>query len=172
MQQNGNNGELLVAKITKANQMKLICGLFFVATTINAFAASSETTLSCQVVTELRNGTIVFNKKSEVITLNLMQTNELFVIGGNGEVANVFATNDSRAPGKSKFIDKTTSGKFEVDFASETFDEKTQKKIIDDAKFSLDRVSGSLFFSKTVKSINPKANYITSGTCDKANKKF
>jgi hypothetical protein len=138
----------------------------------NCFAALTETTLSCRVETELRNGTVAFNKKTEVITLEIMQNNEFFVIGGTGDIASVFATNDSRTSGKLNINDKSTASKFEVDFSSESFDEKNQKIHIDDFKFRLDRVSGTIYSSRTYKAMSPKANAITTGNCQKANKKF
>jgi hypothetical protein len=145
-------------------------GLFIVS--LNSFASFTETTLTCRVETELRNGTIPINKKTEVITLNLVQNNEQFMVSGDGEMASIIATNDSRFPGALNFNDRTSAGKYEVDYSKKLWDEKTQKNYIDEVKFRLDRVSGELFYSRTWKSINPKANIITLGTCQRANKKF
>jgi hypothetical protein len=145
-------------------------GLFIIS--LNSFASYTETTLSCRVETELRNGTITINKKAEFITLDLKQHNEWFMVSGDGEMASIIATNDSRFPGASNFDDRTSAGKYEVDYSKKLWDEKTQKNYIDEVKFRLDRVSGELFYSRTWKSVNPKANIITSGTCQRANKKF
>ena len=151
---------------------KILIGFSFLTYSIYSSAALTETTLSCRVETELRTGSVAFNKKSEVITLEIMQNNELFVIGGTGDIASVFATNDSRSSGKLNINDKSSAAKFEVDFSSESFDEKNQKIQIDDFKFRLDRVTGVLYSSRTYKAMNPRANSITTGTCQKANKKF
>lgn len=151
---------------------KVFIGIGFFTFFLNSFASFTETTLTCRVETELRNGTITINKKAEVITLDLKQHNEWFTVSGDGEMASIIATNDSRLPGALNFNDRTSAGKYEVDFSSKRFDEKTQKNYIDEVKFRLDRVSGELFYSRTWKSINPKANIITLGTCQRANKKF
>jgi hypothetical protein len=135
-------------------------------------AALTETTLTCRVETELRTGTVAFKKKTEIITLEITQNNELFVIGGTGDIASVFATNDSHSSGKININDKSSAAKFEVDFSSESFGEKNQKLQIDDFKFRLDRVTGVLYFSRTYKAMSPRANAITTGTCQKATKKF
>ena len=151
---------------------KVFIGIGFFTFFLNSFASFTETTLTCRVETELRNGTITINKKAEVITLDLKQHNEWFMVSGDGEMASISATNDSRFPGALNFNDRTSAGKYEVDFSSKRWDEKTQKNYIDEVKFRLDRVSGELFYSRTWKSINPKANIITLGTCQRANKKF
>jgi len=152
--------------------LKAFIGIGLFTISMNSFAAFTETTLTCRVETELRNGTITINKKAEVITLDLVQNNEWFTASGDGEMASISATNDGRFPGALNFNDRTSAGKYEVDYSKKFWDEKTQKNYIDEVKFRLDRVSGELFYSRTWKSINPKANIITLGTCQKANKKF
>lgn len=140
--------------------------------TAYSYAALTETTLTCRVETELRNGTVGFMKKVENITLELVLHDDQFVISGYGEMANVVATNSRRMPGKSNINDRSTASKFEVDLSSESEDEKTQKKYIDEVKFRLDRVSGALFSSRTLRSINSKANAVTTGKCHPAIKQF
>jgi len=151
---------------------KFSLGFLFFIISVKSFGGLTETTLSCRVETEFRNGAVAFNKKTEIITLEIMQNNELFVIGGTGDIASVFATNDSHSSGKLNINDKSSAAKFEVDFSSESFDEKNQRLQIDDFKFRLDRVTGVLYFSRTYKAMNPRANAITTGTSQKANKKF
>lgn len=130
-----------------------------------------EMVLSCRVETALKNRSSVVSKKAETITIELMQLGDSFNAVGYGEMANVVGTNDSRS-GASNIKDRSTANVFDVDFLQDTTDSATGKTYTDQKSFRLERVSGKLFSSRTLKSIGPSANLVTTGVCEKASRKF
>ena len=149
---------------------KIFVGMMLMVMATCSMAEFIETALTCRVSAVLKRKDAVVGNKSETITLEVGQRDEIFSVGGVGEVAAVLGSNNPNFPNISNINDRSTSSTFDVDFVIEFKDTKTEKIYFDDYTFRLDRISGRLNSTRTVKAYNGKIT--TTGVCEKANKKF
>jgi len=151
---------------------KLFVGLILLSIWSASMAEIKKVLLTCKVDTAFKRRDETFSTKKETVTVEITQFNDSFFINGEGAMTGIEGTNNVRFPNVSNINDRSTAAKYDVDYVKEVVDPKTGKSVADNISLKIDRVSGQLNFSRTMRTINVDARITTTGLCEKTAGKF